>query len=41
MSTQHHEYKLGYAGALAKAFIKSKLTLVISFASILLGVMAV
>lgn len=41
MSTQHHEYKLGFAGALAKAFIKSKLTLVISFASILLGVMAV
>lgn len=37
----HHEYKLGFAGNLAKAFIKSKLTLVIAFTSILLGIMAV
>lgn len=33
--------KLGFAGTLAKMFIKSKLTLVIALASILLGVMAV
>jgi len=38
-STQN--YKLGFAGTLAKMFIKSKLTLVIALASILLGVMAV
>ncbi len=36
-----HEYKLGFAGILAKAFIKSKLTLVIAITSILLGLMAV
>jgi len=41
MSEKNHEYKLGFAGLLAKAFIKSKLTLVISLASILLGIMAV
>ena len=33
--------KLGFAGLLAKTFIKSKLTLVIAITSILLGVMAV
>jgi len=38
-STQ--KYKMGFAGTLAKMFIKSKLTLVIALASILLGVMAV
>jgi multidrug efflux pump subunit AcrB len=43
MSQQHnnHEYKLGFAGNLAKTFIKSKLTLVIAITSILLGLMAV
>lgn len=40
MSTQH-DYKMGFAGTLAKMFIKSKLTLVIALSSILLGVMAV
>lgn len=40
MSTQP-EYKMGFAGTLAKMFIKSKLTLVIALSSILLGVMAV
>ncbi len=40
MSTQHN-YKMGFAGTLAKMFIRSKLTLVIALSSILLGVMAV
>jgi multidrug efflux pump subunit AcrB len=40
MSTEHN-YKMGFAGTLAKMFIKSKLTLVIAFSSMLLGVMAV
>lgn len=35
------QYKLGFAGLLAKTFIKSKLTIVIAVTSILLGVMAV
>lgn len=34
-------FKLGFAGILAKAFIKSKLTIVIAIASIMMGVMAV
>lgn len=40
MSTENN-YKMGFAGTLAKMFIKSKLTLVIAIASILLGIMAV
>ncbi|MBP9681059.1 MAG: efflux RND transporter permease subunit [Bacteriovorax sp.] len=40
MSTEHN-YKMGFAGTLAKMFIKSKLTLVIAFSSLLLGMMAV
>lgn len=39
--SKDHEYKLGFAGTLAKMFIKSKLTLVIALSSILLGGMAV
>lgn len=35
------EYKMGFAGSLAKMFIKSKLTLVIALSSLLLGVLAV
>ncbi len=41
MSNQEHVYKLGLAGTLAKMFIKSKLTIVIVFASLILGLMAV
>lgn len=40
MSTENN-YKMGFAGTLAKMFIKSKLTLVMAIASILLGIMAV
>ncbi len=41
LSNQNHEKKAGLAGALATAFIKSKLTPLLVMASVLLGILAV